>query len=160
LRAAELRKSKTSLCDLHVLVGPVAGDDEVIAMDRGRHGGARLAGLHELEDGHLRGGVLHGHAVGAQQHEGFPALEPALLGVVEMGPDDLLGQGQGLADHLAGMGMAGIESFVDGFHIDLLHSLSKSGNSRKNLGIRPFPGYRPEARMLGTGIGKPLTGRV
>jgi hypothetical protein len=41
-----------------------AGLNQVIAVDRGRDGGARDPRAHELEDRHLGGGVLHGHPIG------------------------------------------------------------------------------------------------
>jgi len=63
-----------------------------------RHRHLLLAGLHELEQSHLAGGVLQGHAVDAQPELGLPAA-PLLLGeVVGVRNQDLLGEGQGPAE--------------------------------------------------------------
>ena len=56
------------------------------------------AGRHELEQRHLRGGVLHRHAVGAEVGVRAPALELLGLGVAEVVHQDLLGEGEGAAE--------------------------------------------------------------
>ena len=88
---------------LQVLGGTHAGLDQVIAVHGAGHGHLFAAGGHELEQGHLGGGVLHGHPVGGELHVVLAAPEGGLrLAVPEVGVQDLLRQGQGPADHLAG----------------------------------------------------------
>ena len=84
-----------------VVVGALVGQQQVVAVDGGGHGGLVAAGLHELQDGHLGGGVLHGHAVGAQGQGGLAALQFLVLRDRPDGRRDLLGQGQRAAQALA-----------------------------------------------------------
>ena len=56
-------------------LGVDPGLDEVVAVDGGRDLGLVEAGGHELEEGHLGGGVLHGHPVGAEVGVGLAPLE-------------------------------------------------------------------------------------
>jgi len=51
-----------------VHIGAVFRQDEVVAMDGTRHGGFFPAAHVELEERHLCGGVLHGHAVGGKEN--------------------------------------------------------------------------------------------
>ena len=70
----------------HVDLGADAGLDEVVAVHRRRHGDPRQPRGHELEEGHLRGGVLQRDAVGAVVGVVDAALEPdgvRVLGVRE-----------------------------------------------------------------------------
>ena len=87
---------------VHLAVG-VGGDlkvglavdprlDEVIAVGRRRHRCPVEAGGHELQPGHLRGGVLHRDAIGTQVGVGDPTLHTAVLDIVEMVDQDLLGE--------------------------------------------------------------------
>ena len=46
-----------------VLLHTHIGSYEMVAMDSGGNGHTVLASVHELEQGHLSGGILHGHAV-------------------------------------------------------------------------------------------------
>ncbi len=94
-------------------------DDEVIAMHGGRHGDFYFARLHELENGHLRGGVLHGHAIRAQQDERLAALQRLLIGIVQMRPENLFCQRQRMAQRFAGVKVGFFEGGVEGFDIDL-----------------------------------------
>ena len=59
-----------------------------------RHGHLGEAGGHELQQRHLRGGVLHRDAVGPQIGVGPAALDLLVLGVVEVVDQDLLGEGE------------------------------------------------------------------
>ena len=70
------------------------GLDEVVAVHGRRHLDLVEAGGHELEQGHLGGGVLHGHAVRAQVGVRAAPLELLARRVVEVVDEDLLGQGQ------------------------------------------------------------------
>ncbi len=86
---------------LHVGAGTDAGADEVIAVHRGRHGDALAPGLHELQQCHLRRGVLHGDTIGAQIDPALAALDVRGGGVVEVDEEDLLREGQGAAEAAA-----------------------------------------------------------
>ena len=72
--------------------------DQVIAVDRRRCGDFVEARGHELEQRHLRGGVLHRDAVGAEVGVGAPAFELLGLGIAEVVHQDLLGKGEGTAE--------------------------------------------------------------
>ena len=61
-------------------------------MHGGRHRDLGQTGGHELQERHLRGGVLHGDAVGAEVGVGLASLELLVLGIVEVVDEDLLGQ--------------------------------------------------------------------
>ena len=88
-----------------VLAGPFAGDDQVVAVDRAGDGDLGLARGGELEEGHLGGGVLHGHAVGVELGEIGAARVGALFGPGDqVGVEDLLGERQGAAQGGAGGG--------------------------------------------------------
>ena len=69
--------------DLQVLRGADLGLDQVVAVDRRGHRGLVEAGGHELEQRHLRGGVLHGDPVGVEVGVGSGPLE--LLAVAGRG---------------------------------------------------------------------------
>jgi hypothetical protein len=77
-----------------VFLGAGPGLDEVVAMDgrRDRHPGE--AGQGELEERHLRRGVLHRHPVRTEVAVVDAPAEADGDGVVGMGEEDLLGQGQ------------------------------------------------------------------
>jgi hypothetical protein len=68
-----------------------------------------------LEHRHLRRGVLHGDAVGAEVVVGAAALD-GLVGVVEMVEEDLLGEGQRAAEPFATLGGALRERGVHTLH--------------------------------------------
>ncbi len=85
------------LGDLEVLDRPDLGLDQVVAVDGGGHRDLGQAGGHELEQRHLRGGVLHGDAVGVEVGVGAAPLGAGRLGVAEVVEQDLLGEGQRLA---------------------------------------------------------------
>ena len=69
------------------------GHDQVVAMHSARHGSGRQTGGHELQQRHLRGGVLHGHPVGLEVVVGAAALD-GLVGCREVVEEDLLRQRQ------------------------------------------------------------------
>ena len=92
-------KKKTKSPDLvdvfgdgEVVVGVDPGRDQVVAVHRRRHGHLGQPGGHELQQRHLRGGVLHGDAVGPQIGVGATPLDLLVLGVVEVVDQDLFGE--------------------------------------------------------------------
>jgi len=68
--------------------------DEVIAVDGGRNRNSRQIGLHELENRHLGGRILHRNPVGAQVGVTLPPLGEFSPHRVEMARQDLLGECQ------------------------------------------------------------------
>jgi hypothetical protein len=70
------------------------GLDEMVAVDGGGSGHRGHAGGHELEDGHLGGGILASNTVGAQLEVAGAALNVLLVRVVQVGVEDLLGEGK------------------------------------------------------------------
>ena len=77
--------------------------DQVVAVNGGWHGGGLAATTHELQQGHLGGGVLQRHPVGVQVGVGF--APPGQLGGLtfgQVGEQDLFRQRQGTAQPLAG----------------------------------------------------------
>ena len=123
---------------LEVRVRADLGLDQVVAMHRGGHGGLRLAGLHELKQGHLGGGVLHGHPVGSEVHVVGAAGEGRLgLSVPQVGVQNLLCEGQGFAGGLAGGGDSAGEALVHGAdHLEIEH-VNKVGALRPRRYVCP-----------------------
>ena len=78
-----------------VLVALNLSLDEMVAVDGGGHGHLGQATADELQHGHLGGGVLHGHAVRSEAEVAGASLYVLPGGVIEVGVEDLLGQGQG-----------------------------------------------------------------
>ena len=70
------------------------GGDQVVAMDRGRHGRARKARRDELQHSHLRRGILHRNAVRAEVQVRLTTLDVLLLGLVQMAVENLLAESQ------------------------------------------------------------------
>ena len=116
----ERRNSYTSLlmsrANLQVDVGAGLGLDEVVAVHRARHGHLGQAGGHELQQRHLRGGVLHGHAVGVEVGVAAAALELLALGVGEVVDEHLLGERERPAEAAAPEGGAVGQGRVDALH--------------------------------------------
>ena len=67
--------------------------DEVVAVDRGGNGGGGAEGLHELEHGRLAQHVLQDDAVGPEVDVSLPPYQARLGGIVQMGQQNLVGQG-------------------------------------------------------------------
>ena len=88
-RAQELVHLELMSSAAEVDVRPGLGQDEVITVDgrRDRHLGK--PGGHELQQRHLRGGVLHRHPVGAEVRVAATALHRLALGVDEVVDEDL-----------------------------------------------------------------------
>ena len=100
--AVALARAQQEVVDLGVLVdrdGQVAldaelGADQVVGVDRAGHSRVVAAGQHELQDRHLRGGVLHGHAVRVEVHVALAAHRRRSRLAVHVGQQNLLGQRQ------------------------------------------------------------------
>ena len=75
-------------------VGAFARLDQVVAVHRRRHRDARDVRLRELEQRHLRGRVLHRHAVGAKLQVALSGAQVGRRRVVEVPDEDLLRQRQ------------------------------------------------------------------
>ncbi len=83
---------------LHVLGRAALRPDQVVAVHRAGHRHLLLARLHELQQGHLAGGVLQGNPVHPQAELGL-APAPFLPGeVIGVRDQDLLGQREGAAE--------------------------------------------------------------
>jgi len=79
---------------------------QVVAVHRGGDRGDVTTGHHELQDGHLGGCVLHGHAVGRQGQGRLAAVQELARGIDQVTEEDLLGQGERPAEALADGGQA------------------------------------------------------
>ena len=76
--------------------------DQVVTVHGRRDSHGRQARGHELQQRHLRGRVLHGHAVGIEVGVAAPPFEPGGLCISQMVDEDLLGQGERVIEALAG----------------------------------------------------------
>ena len=72
--------------------------NQVITVDGGRSGDSGKTGAHELEDGHLGGGILASNAVGAELEVRGTSLDLLSVGVVQVRVKDLLGVCQGAVE--------------------------------------------------------------
>ena len=86
-----------------VLFDTFASDNQVVAVHGTRHSHAGLACSRELEEGHLGGCVLHGHAVRVE----FGKISAALVGSIfcaidQVAVENLLGESERAAKLLAG----------------------------------------------------------
>lgn len=84
-----------------VLGAAELGLDQVVAVHGRGHGDRGQTGRHELEQGHLGGGVLASNTVGAQLEVRRAAGNVLVLGVVQVAVDDLLGQRERVAETVA-----------------------------------------------------------
>ncbi len=98
---------------LRVLRGAALRPDQVIAVHGARHRGLLLACLHELEERHLARGVLERHAVHAQAELRLAPTPLLLVEIVGVSDQDLLAEGQGPAEALAGPVQLGGHGFVE-----------------------------------------------
>lgn len=80
------------------------GLNQVVAVDGGRVGNGRHASRHELENGHLGGGILASNAVGAELEVGNTTLNLLLVGVVQVRVKNLLGVCEGAVETAADNG--------------------------------------------------------
>eukprot|EP00053_Salpingoeca_punica_P020385 m.211399 g.211399 ORF g.211399 m.211399 type:complete len:843 (+) comp18318_c0_seq1:197-2725(+) len=70
------------------------GLDQMVAVHRAGHSNARQARGDELQHSHLRGGVLHGHAVRAEAQVALAADNLLLGGLVDVAIENLLREGE------------------------------------------------------------------
>lgn len=77
------------------------GLNQVVAMYGGRIGDRGHASRHELENGHLRRGILTGHTVRTELEVRRTTFDLLTVGVVQMGVEDLLGEGKRAIESLA-----------------------------------------------------------
>ncbi len=76
-----------------VVVGTLVGTDEVVAVHTGRHGHLLHAGVHKLQQGHLRRSILHSHAVGTEVGVvGAAVITVQAVGRIEVCIENFLGQ--------------------------------------------------------------------
>ena len=68
------------------------GLNKMVAVDSGRSSDGGHAGGHELEDGHLSGGILASNTVGAKLQIAGAALNVLVVGVIQVGVENLLGE--------------------------------------------------------------------
>ena len=80
----------------HCHVGALAfvGAYQVVAVHGYGHGGMVFLCLHELQNSHLRGGILQNHAVGVEFGVGFATGQVSVGGIVQVAVENLLGQRQ------------------------------------------------------------------
>ncbi len=86
--------------------------DQVVAVDRGRGGDLVEARGHELEDGHLCGGVLHRDPVRGEVGVAHRTFDPAAFGVGQVVDQYLLGRSERPTEPLAPPRGAIAESLV------------------------------------------------
>ena len=70
------------------------GLNQVVAVDSGRSSDRGHASGHELENGHLGGGILASNTVGAELEVAGTTLNILVVGVVQVRVEDLLGEGE------------------------------------------------------------------
>jgi hypothetical protein len=119
-----------------VFLGAGLRADQMVAVHGAGHGHALLARLHELQQGHLRGGVLHGHAVGTQQQLRLAALPGLRVEVIRVRHENFFGQREWTAEFLAGFGRGFGNLLVDGLngcqrHSFLLHNRAESDQDNR-----------------------------
>jgi hypothetical protein len=68
--------------------------DKMVTVDGGGSRNRRHAGRHELEDSHLGGGILTSYTVGAELEVALASHNLLTMGIVQMGVQDLLGEGK------------------------------------------------------------------
>jgi hypothetical protein len=68
--------------------------DKMVTVDGGGSSNGGHASRHELEDSHLGGGILASYTVGAELEVALSARNLLVVGVVQMGVQDLLGEGE------------------------------------------------------------------
>ena len=104
-----------------VLFDTFAGDNQVVAVHGTRHCHAGLTGGGELEECHLGGCILHGHAVGVEFGKILAAFVSPVLGAIDqVTVDNLFGEGERTAQLLAGCFNAGGNAGIDALdHVEI-----------------------------------------
>src|SRR5439155_25289272 len=98
---------------LRIVGGAALRPDQVVAVDGAGDGDPLLPRLDELQQRHLPGGVLERDAVDAQPELRLAPAPLLLVEVVRVGDQDLLGEGEGMAEAAAGVGEPGGHGFVE-----------------------------------------------
>ena len=112
--------------------------DQVVAMHRAGDSRRRQTSGHELQQRHLCGGVLHGHAVGMEVVVGAGPLE-RLVGVVHVVEQDLLGERQRSPESGSTCGATGRQCAVDALdQFDRRSCSDGHGNSSRFFGLLIF----------------------
>ena len=113
-----------------VAPGPHIGPYQVVAMHGCRHGHLRLACVHKLQQRHLRRGVLHGHAVGAEVDIFFTSfIWPQLCGIEKVGHEHFLRIGERPLEHCSRLRHAvGIGSIEASDHFNVKNHLIHAFN--------------------------------
>jgi hypothetical protein len=99
--------------DRKVLIGSKTPQQEMVAVNGGGHGRAGNARAHELKEGHLGSGVLHGYPIGAQEKKALPRFQLLALRIVQVAQHHLLHQRQRPAQALAHHRQVLLHPFVD-----------------------------------------------
>ena len=104
-----------------IAFGPVARRREVIAVNGRRNGYFGSSALHELQQGHLSGGVLHGNAIGGKINIGGASFEHfGRRTLPKVGVKNFLREGEWFTNQLTGgvhpFGETGINLFD---HLDV-----------------------------------------
>ena len=120
----------------HVLRRTRLRADEVVAVDRRGDRDPGLVRLHELEQRHLAGGVLHGHAVDAEPEGGRAPLPGLGTPVVDVGDQDLFAERQRAVPVAPGPG-------------ETLRHRSVEGANRVDHGRAPQSNRLPPSRTGG-----------
>ena len=109
-----------------ILLTADLGLDEMVTVDGGGSGDGRKTGRHELEDGHLGGGVLASYTVGTELEIAGATLNLLAVGVVQMRVENLLGKGErpvqtatDNAQVLAHLGVVDVVALLPVGHFDL-----------------------------------------
>ena len=102
---------------LQILRGAALRADQMVAMERRRHGDALASRHHELEERHLPGDVLQRDAVHAQVEDRLAALPLLLLEIVAMRDEDFLRQRERATELAAGLREILRHGGVERFHL-------------------------------------------
>lgn len=78
-----------------ILLATNLGLNQVVAVDGGGSGDAGHAGAHELEEGHLGGGILASNTVGTELEVAGATLDLLTVRVVQVRVENLLSEGEG-----------------------------------------------------------------
>ena len=105
------------LCLGQIKSGAATGTNEVVAVNRGRHGGGAASGVHELQHCHLCRGVLHADAVGMKESIGCAAAETVGGGRhCKVSTEDFFSVGQGTPHDGAEPADFFAVCFIEGFY--------------------------------------------
>ena len=108
---------------LQVRIRPHLGLNQVVAVHRRRHCCLGLSGLHELKQGHLCCGILHGHAVRREVHIVLSTAEGARsVSIPQVRVENLLCERQWFAGHLTRRSHSAGETVIHGAdHLEIKH---------------------------------------